>query len=71
MYFQQESVDTISTHIISLYAAKIFASLKNDKLLEINLERATQDGAVYIHTSKPGVSQFEGPKYEQKYRFLT
>ncbi|KAI8921769.1 Glutamate/Leucine/Phenylalanine/Valine dehydrogenase-domain-containing protein [Entophlyctis helioformis] len=66
MYFQQESVETIAQHIMSLYAAKIFAYIKNEKSLEINLERETDEGAVYIHTSRPGVSTLSGPKYEQK-----
>nr|KAJ3412067.1 NAD-dependent glutamate dehydrogenase [Polyrhizophydium stewartii] len=66
MYFQQESVETIAQHIMSLYAAKIFAYIKNEKSLEIHLERETDEGAVYIHTSRPGVSTLTGPKYEQK-----
>lgn len=66
MYFQQESVETIGGHIMSLYAAKIFAYMKSETSLEINLERETADGAVYIHTSRPGISNINGPKYEQK-----
>lgn len=66
MYFQQEPVETIAHHIMSLYAAKIFAYIKNEKALDINLERETAEGAVYIHTSRPGVSQSTGPKHEQK-----
>ncbi|KAL5039431.1 NAD-dependent glutamate dehydrogenase [Batrachochytrium dendrobatidis] len=66
VYFQQESIETIAQHIMSLYAAKIFAYIKNEKSLEINLERETDEGAVYIHTSRPGVSQLNGPKYESK-----
>ncbi|KAI8898836.1 Glutamate/Leucine/Phenylalanine/Valine dehydrogenase-domain-containing protein [Globomyces pollinis-pini] len=66
MYFQQESVQTIAQHIMGLYGAKITAFIKNEQSLEINLERETDDGAVYIHTSRPGVSAINGPKYEQK-----
>ncbi|KAH6562916.1 hypothetical protein BASA62_008844, partial [Batrachochytrium salamandrivorans] len=66
VYFQQESIETIAQHIMSLYAAKIHAYIKNEKSLEINLERETEEGAVYIHTSKPGVSLLNGPKYESK-----
>ena len=66
MYFQQESIDTIAGHIMSLYAAKIFAFIKNQNSLEINLERETEDGAVYIHTSAPGVSQLTGPQHEKR-----
>ncbi|KAJ3271311.1 NAD-dependent glutamate dehydrogenase [Terramyces sp. JEL0728] len=66
MYFQQESVETIGQHIMALYGAKINAYIRNEKSLEINLERETTDGAVYIHTSRPGVSNPKGPKYEDK-----
>lgn len=67
MYFQQESIETIGQHIMALYGAKIFAYIKNEQSLEIHLERATDDGAVYIHTSRPGISDINGPKYEQKF----
>ncbi|KAJ3127236.1 NAD-dependent glutamate dehydrogenase [Nowakowskiella sp. JEL0407] len=66
LYFKSESVETIAQHIMSLYAAKLFAYIKNEHALEINLERETDDGAVYIHTSKPGVSELGGPGYERK-----
>jgi glutamate dehydrogenase len=66
MYFQQEAIDTIAGHIMSLYAAKIFAFIKNQNSLEINLERETEEGAVYIHTSAPGVSQLTGPQHEKR-----
>lgn len=66
MYFQQESIETIAQHIMSLYAAKIFAFIKNQNVLDINLERETEEGAVYIHTSQPGVSQLSGPQHEKK-----
>jgi glutamate dehydrogenase len=65
MYFSQESIDTVAQHIMALYGAKINAYIKNEKSLDINLERETADGAVYIHTSKPGVSALTGPKYEE------
>jgi glutamate dehydrogenase len=66
MYFQQESIETIAQHIMSLYAAKIFAYIKNQNVLDINLERETDEGAVYIHTSQPGISQLSGPQHEKK-----
>jgi glutamate dehydrogenase len=66
MYFQQESVDTIAQHILALYGAKIFAYIKNENVLDINLERETEDGAVYIHTSRPGVSVQSGPQHERR-----
>lgn len=66
MYFELESVETIANHIMSLYAAKLTAYLKNSAVLDITLEQETDDGAVYIHNSKPGVSQVDGPQYEQR-----
>jgi glutamate dehydrogenase len=66
MYFQQESIETIAQHIMSLYSAKIFAYIKNQNVLDINLERETEEGAVYIHTSQPGVSQLTGPHHEKR-----
>lgn len=69
-YFALESVDTIATHILSLYGAKIGAFVKNETSLEIDLERETDDGAVFIHSSKPGISQTEGPNHERRYLSL-
>ncbi|KAJ3158757.1 NAD-dependent glutamate dehydrogenase [Irineochytrium annulatum] len=66
MYFQVESVDTIAQHIMALYGAKIFAYIKNENVLDINLERETEEGAVYIHTSRPGVSVLNGPQHEKR-----
>ena len=66
MYFQQEAPETIGQHIMALYASKISAYIKNENSLEINLERETENGAVYIHTSRPGVSNIHGPKHEEK-----
>ncbi|RUP42940.1 Glutamate/Leucine/Phenylalanine/Valine dehydrogenase-domain-containing protein [Jimgerdemannia flammicorona] len=65
-YFALESVDTIGNHIMALYGAKIFAYTKNDSALDINLESETDEGAVYIHTSRPGVSQLIGPQHERR-----
>ena len=68
MYFSLENVDTIANHILALYGAKIFAYTKHEEReLDINLERETEDGAVYIHTSRPGVSQLTGPQHERRY----
>ncbi|KAJ3101712.1 NAD-dependent glutamate dehydrogenase [Phlyctochytrium planicorne] len=66
MYFQVEDIDSIAQHIMALYGAKIFAYIKNENSLEINLERETDEGAVYIHTSKPGVSALTGPQHERR-----
>ncbi|KAL7752816.1 NAD-dependent glutamate dehydrogenase [Sorochytrium milnesiophthora] len=66
MYFMLESVDSIANHIMALYGAKIFAYTKNENALDINLERETEAGAVYIHTSRPGVSSVNGPQVEKR-----
>ncbi|KAJ3083608.1 NAD-dependent glutamate dehydrogenase [Quaeritorhiza haematococci] len=65
MYFQLEDVETTAQHIMALYGAKIFSYIKNENVLDINLERETEDSAVYIHTSRPGVSQLSGPQHER------
>lgn len=64
-YFALESVETISNHIMSLYGAKILAYTKNENVLDINLQKETEDAAVYIHSSEPGVSQIYGPQHEK------
>ena len=66
MYFQTESVEAIVNHILSLYAGKIAAYARDDKRLEIRLDKEAVDHAVYIDTSKPGVSVLGGPRYEQR-----
>lgn len=65
-YFQTESVDAIVTQILSLYAAKVAAYARDDKQLEIRLDKEAEDHAVYIDTSRPGVSSMDGPRYEQR-----
>ena len=66
MYFQTESVDAIVSHILSLYAAKVAAFARDDKHLEIRLDKEAVDHAVYIDTSQPGISNVSGPRYEQR-----
>ena len=66
MYFQTESADAIVNHILSLYAAKVAAYARDDKRLEIRLDKEAVDHAVYIDTSKPGISRIGGPRYEQR-----
>ncbi|KAI9789059.1 MAG: glutamate dehydrogenase (NADP(+)) gdh1 [Peltula sp. TS41687] len=66
MYFQTETVDAIVNHILSLYAAKVAAYARDDKRLEIRLDKEAADHAVCIDTSKPGVSIMDGPRYEQR-----
>ncbi|KAG8832193.1 NAD-dependent glutamate dehydrogenase [Serendipita sp. 399] len=60
-YFANESIDAITDHIIALYAAKTLAYTKHSKELEIDLEKITENGAMFIHTSAPGVTSTEGP----------
>jgi glutamate dehydrogenase len=66
MYFQTETVEAIVNHILSLYAAKVAAFARDDKRLEIRLDKEADDHAVYIDTSKPGVSNLDGPRYEHR-----
>ena len=54
------------SHILSLYAGKIAAYARDDKRLEIRLDKEAIDHAVYIDTSKPGISVVNGPRYEQR-----
>lgn len=67
MYFAMETSEAVANHILALYAAKMTAYTRNEKDLDINLERETEDGAVYIHTSRPGVSLLTGPQHEKKF----
>jgi glutamate dehydrogenase len=66
MYFATESVEAIVSHIHSLYAAKVAAYARDDKHLEIRLDKEATDHAVYIDTSRPGISVVDGPRYEQR-----
>jgi glutamate dehydrogenase len=66
MYFMKESVEVIARHIMALYAAKIFAFTKKETGLSIDLEKETDEGAVYIHSSRPGISRTTGPQYEKR-----
>ncbi|KAM0748372.1 NAD-specific glutamate dehydrogenase [Meredithblackwellia eburnea MCA 4105] len=64
-YFKLESVETVADHIESLYGAKVQAHAAHQDYLEIKLEKETENGAVFIYTSPPGVSVTDGPQYEQ------
>lgn len=66
MYFSTETPEAISSNIHSLYAAKVAAYARDDKRLEIRLDKEAADHAVYIDTSKPGVTTQDGPRYEQR-----
>ena len=63
-YFQAESVEVISDHIIALFGAKVLAYTKHDpSKLVIDLEKIDENGngATFIHTSSPGKTTTEGP----------
>src|ERR1700759_2330140 len=59
-------ISSIASHIHSLYAAKVAAYARDDKQVEIRLDKEASDHAVYIDTSKPGISVVDGPRYEQR-----
>ena len=71
-YFLAETPQNISDHILALYGAKVLAFTKHDpSKLTIDLERVTsadqagkggqKEGAIFIHSSVPGVKAVEGP----------
>ncbi|OMJ26218.1 NAD-specific glutamate dehydrogenase [Smittium culicis] len=65
LYFMMEKPSVVADHILGFYAARLAGiSSKNDKI-EINFDRASEESAVFIHTSAPGVSRIDGPHYEQ------
>ncbi|KAK7911292.1 NAD-specific glutamate dehydrogenase [Apiospora marii] len=66
VYFQLESPEVISTHITSLYAAKVAAHNHPNKQEEIRLDMEASDHAIYIDTSEPGRTATSGPRYEQR-----
>ena len=47
MYFQTETVEAIVNHILSLYTGKVAAYARDDKRLEIRLDKEAVDHAVY------------------------
>ena len=66
MYFSTETVDAIVSHIHSLYAAKVAAFARDDKRMEIRLDKEAADHAVYIDTSYPGVTSEDGSEFESR-----
>ncbi|KAF2711511.1 NAD-specific glutamate dehydrogenase-like protein [Pleomassaria siparia CBS 279.74] len=66
MYFATESVDAVINHVHSLYGAKVAAFARDDNHLEIRLTKEAEDHALYIDTSRPGISVVNGPHYEQR-----
>lgn len=66
VYFHLETPYVIANQITSLYAAKVAASVREDKQEEIRLDMEANDHAIYIDTSEPGKSRVGGPRYEQR-----
>ena len=64
-YFIMENAETIAGHIVSLYAAKISEYAKNTGHINIELQKRTNNSAVFIHSSEPGVSLSES-QWERK-----
>ncbi|KAI8619010.1 Glutamate/Leucine/Phenylalanine/Valine dehydrogenase-domain-containing protein [Chytriomyces sp. MP71] len=64
LYFRLETPESIAKHILSLYSAKIDAFVKQESLLNFHLTHETEDGAIFIQTSTPGVNSGQG--YEKK-----
>ena len=56
----------VANHITSLYAAKVAAFSREDKREEIRLDMEASDHAIYIDTSEPGMTSFDGPRYEHR-----
>jgi len=64
-YFAMEGPETIASHILALFGAKIVEYTSNSHQLQIDIQREHDAGAVFIHSSKPGVSEKEGPQWER------
>ncbi|RSH83801.1 NAD-dependent glutamate dehydrogenase [Saitozyma podzolica] len=70
-FFLNEQPEEIADHVLALYSAKLLAYTKHDpEKLVIDLEKVTteedsdacrKEGAVFIHTSKAGVTVTTGP----------
>lgn len=65
-YFSTESVGAIVSNIHSLWAAKVAAYARDDKKLDIRLDKEAPDHALYLDTSTPGISEVDGPRYEER-----
>ncbi|RTE69591.1 NAD-specific glutamate dehydrogenase [Fusarium euwallaceae] len=66
VYFHIETPAVISTHITSLYAAKVAAFAREDKQEEIRIDMEANDHAIYIDTSIAGKTHVGGPRYEER-----
>ena len=79
-YFLAETPDAIADHVLALYSAKLLAYTKHDpEKLVIDLEKITpegdksgnKEGAVWIHTSEPGVTVEKGPGASVEKQYVT
>ncbi|CAG9993628.1 unnamed protein product [Clonostachys byssicola] len=66
VYFHIETPAVIANQITSLYAAKVAASVREDRQEEIRLDMEANDHAIYIDTSIPGKALVGGPQYEKR-----
>ncbi|QIW95013.1 hypothetical protein AMS68_000531 [Peltaster fructicola] len=66
MYFSTETAEAISSHIHSLWSAKVAAFARGTKEMIIRLDKEDTDHAVYIDTSTPGITVAGGPSYEAR-----
>ncbi|EEU39097.1 uncharacterized protein NECHADRAFT_62039 [Fusarium vanettenii 77-13-4] len=66
VYFHIETPAVISSHITSLYAAKVAAFAREDKQEEIRIDMEANDHAIYIDTSIAGKTNVSGPRYEER-----
>ncbi|KAH8924623.1 NAD-dependent glutamate dehydrogenase [Atractiella rhizophila] len=64
-YFKMESVETIAQHVTSLWGAKVIAFAKHQDELQLDLQKESETSSFFIHTSTPGISDVEGPRYER------
>ncbi|GAA5866946.1 hypothetical protein JCM8547_003926 [Rhodosporidiobolus lusitaniae] len=65
-YFKLTSPQEVADHVESLYGAKVQAHASHQDYLEIKLEKESENSAVYIFTSPPGVTLSNGPQYERR-----
>lgn len=64
-YFAMENAETIADHILSLYGAKIAEFTKHTGYLNVDLQKKSENSAVFIHSSPAGVSRRAGPQWER------
>ncbi|KAI5296443.1 NAD-dependent glutamate dehydrogenase [Ascosphaera acerosa] len=63
-YFQTETLETIVDLIHLLYSAKTSAYVRKKEGMEVRLAIEDDEHACYIDTSRPGITNLQGPNYE-------